>query len=221
MAHSLYEQDIAPINSALEVGSGSGLLSASLVQHLRPLQEMTCLDIDSASIICTDKNVVKIATANARPGFPKIRLSIDAFNANTTRPSDFVVCNPPYIPTPPAGIVSDSAYDKLRAVGGTTLLTNLIKNAPSILNPNGRLLLMISSLCKDIAQNEIAKLQSQFGDIAYYNSCPDGFEVSFDVEAVFNRESWLKHLRSQKGLLERKEGFFHKLYPIWIVRRGI
>jgi hypothetical protein len=87
----------------------------------------------------------------------------------------------------------------------------LLSDAPHLLSESGRLLIMASSLCLDEFMSYMpnhVSVRRPLGD--------EGFEVLFDVEAVFNRPEWLAYLVDEKGLIPRGDSYYHRLHPIWV-----
>jgi release factor glutamine methyltransferase len=211
LATELYEQEWRfnrPVR-ALEIGSGSGFLGASLVRHLPELSELVCVDIELTAVACTDKNL-RIAGLLREGQQPKTRVERGEFSSDESRIFDLVVCNPPYIPLPSKAIRSSSVVpDFAAAVGGVELLEAVVAVAPSILSPGGRLLVMTSSLTPSRFVNELAQKGRV---IRPYGS--SGWEALFDVESVWNNKVWFDFLRD-KGMYERQEEWCHKLHPAW------
>lgn len=205
------------VRSVLEVGSGSGMLSCCIAQNLPSLAELVCIDVDPQSIICTGRN---LRAASVKSGFPaeRRRLIVGTFDPQLlTRPFDLVICNPPYIPLPPQSLSRQrSQIEYFTAIAGTDLLDTLLENTDSLLAPGGRMLLMLSSLCLDRTRPRLppgVKVSFPFGE--------EGFEVTFDVEAVISDTEWTEHLIGE-GVLQRANpndpnaGMTHKLHPVWI-----
>jgi methylase of polypeptide subunit release factors len=209
------------IRSALEVGSGSGMLSCCIAQHLPSLGELVCIDVDPQSIVCTGRN---LRAASVRSGFPveRRRLIVGTFDPQLlTRPFDLVICNPPYIPLPPNSLSRQrSQSEYFTAIAGTELLDTLLKSTHSLLTPGGRMLLMLSSLCLDRTKPLLpsgVKVSFPFGE--------EGFQVTFDVEAVISDTAWTNYLLAE-GVLQKSQNdaqdavMTHRLHPVWIEREA-
>lgn len=199
----------------LEIGSGNGFLSAGIVRYLPSLEELTCVDIETTAIFCTEKNL-KVALLAPGTQQPKIIYSIGPFDASKfhNKKLDLIVCNPPYIPYPPnyETLNQESAH-YLEAVGGLELIGNLLRELSNILVPGGKLLLMVSNLSLHETLTLVPKDYSILQPLG-----KGGYEVLFDVEDVLEDEGWMSFLRGKEnGNLSHYKGeFIHLLHPLWI-----
>jgi len=196
---------------AAEIGTGNGMLSSLLFTHGISIQELYCVDINFNAVSCTARNIMG-QTFNQRT-VPGLYLISGAFRPDLiNRKFDLIVSNPPYIPTAPElGFNESRVANFHKAVAGTDLLHDLIRNADAMLNPGGRMLLMTSSL-------SFAEVLSWIPSTVR-TSFPlegNGYEVVFDVESVLNTPDWLSFLVDKKGLLSREGLYYHNLHPIWI-----
>jgi len=207
---------IAPRN-ALGVGCGSGFIAAGMIRHLSSLVELFAVDIEHDSVSCTNKNLKIAVSAPGAASRAIIRLLTGPFESSVlNRRFDLVVCNPPYIPVPPVGELTDSGLlDYVRAVGGLDLLQLVTRDAEKLLTAQGQLLLMTSSVSAGAA------LDSLHGNLSVDRPLgQDGYEAVFDVEAVLERPAWLSFLMDGRGLTERNGVYYHRLHPLWVRRRG-
>lgn len=217
IARTVVEPKIGP-KTVLEIGCGSGFLSALVARHVDTLQELVCVDIDYQSIACTKRN---IETVRHKPGVRPFNVS---YIARSFEPDvvgrqkfDLIICNPPYIPRPPAYDGSarpDAAF--LHAVSGLDLLETVLKSAHKMLSRHGRMLLVVSDLsikgAKSLVDNRFA-VEYPFGE--------NGYDVLFDVEDVLNDRMWMDFLRKHCGLKKPRYGVYtHKLFPFWLTRRN-
>lgn len=211
LAQQLFENEYL-YETALEVGSGNGLLSSALASHGgKHLKELFSIDMSPAAVACTIRNVTcNLSGLNLTAN----NYFISGFFDPTLfrREFDLIVCNPPYIPLPPSmQAATTAAADYLHAVGGLELAETLIRNSASMLKPGGRMLIMASSLSRKellAAIPDNVTVSFPLGN--------DGFEVLFDVEAVFHQPFWLKYLIQERGLISRDDAYFHHLHPIWL-----
>ena len=126
----------------LEVGSGNGLLAASFANTITA-ESIDCVDIDSQAIACTSMNL----------GITKLRgptttryLSIGEFSPTRyTNRMQLIVSNPPYVP-----VHHESDHDGrgARATHGTDLLQELVTSTRSILDAEGAMYLVISTMAE-------------------------------------------------------------------------
>jgi tRNA1(Val) A37 N6-methylase TrmN6 len=205
--------DEQPLNSkitALEIGSGSGLLTTvlALSDHVR---DLTTIDLNPSAAFCTLKNLqVNELTLDAIHQVIRVRAeryAADQFPA----PFDFIACNPPYIPhAPTTGSLSQKEYE--RAVGGVELCVEILGNLPKLLAPHGRLLLMTSSLSnKEI----VSAIPAGFEWFPALSS--SGRRVPLEVDAVWRMPIWRGQLLEDGRIEQDSEGsLWHQLHPLWI-----
>jgi methylase of polypeptide subunit release factors len=215
LAQQIFENGLA-YETALEVGSGNGLLTALLaLRGASDLKELFSIDMSAAATACTIRN---FSTNIGGTNPPYLTYFMTGYFDPTlfNREFDLIVCNPPYIPLPnEMRPTTSTVVDFAHAVGGLDLGISLIKNSPRMLKRTGRMLLMASSLCLQDFEEAVPQ-----GAAASRPLGPDGFEVIFDVEAVFNRPYWLKYLIEECGLTKRGDTYYHSLHPIWIDADG-
>jgi methylase of polypeptide subunit release factors len=201
--------------SCLEVGSGSGLLCATLLENNPVLKELLAIDSDFTSIACTEKNC-RLALA-ARVKVPAVRYLAGAYQPNLFRRRfDLCISNPPYVPCPTTSRATDRSRfgHNRRATAGTDLLQELLRNVDHILNPEGAMLLITSSLSR---QSVEGSLDSRYSfDLPLG---PNGFEAVFDVDSVVADEEWLNFLTEDRGLIERDGSYYHTLVPMIITKQ--
>lgn len=128
-----------------EVGTGSGCIAISILTHVRAARGIAS-DISAEAI--------KVARANAAKHNVSDRVDFlvtDVFDAIGETRSDLVVSNPPYI----AQIDMEDLQKEVRGnepiqaltdgMDGTRVLERIIRGAPVLLRPGGRLLLEIGA----------------------------------------------------------------------------
>lgn len=216
LAHDVYEVPALAgrIGDVLEIGSGSGFLTAGAARHLPDLVSLTALDVNLEAAVCTEKNV-RLNLGPSVRGEPPATAFIAARFAPELlgRRYDLIICNPPYIPEPPSGI-SPAGRDYAIAVGGLTLLQDVVGNAGRLLKPDGRMLVMVNNMALSTASAAVA---DGFGVRFPFEEA--GFEVLFEVEAVFNHPAWLRHLELEGQLRAQGNSYRHVLHPFWLMRR--
>jgi len=113
----------------LEVGTGSGLIAAELAK-------VTCVvatDINPHAVLCAQKKGVAVVQNDL---FCGIRSSFDV-----------ILCNPPYLPTQPEERIDDWLEHALDGgLNGRVMIERFSEQVSRVLAPNGRILLLISSL---------------------------------------------------------------------------
>ena len=214
LSQSIYETSDLNVETAIEIGCGNGLISVSLAKNCPTLKTFHSIDINFNSVICCQRNL----TGNLNPFHYKkteILLLNGSYNASIFKTKyDLMVCNPPYIPLINNDIESFiSKKDYFEAVGGLSLIDDILESLSLTLSSKGRLLLLVSSLSLEYTLSKIPK------NYKYDLVFKEGYEVVFDVEAVLNNEKWLEYLLKQDGLLSIQDGtYYHKLFPIWIYK---
>jgi release factor glutamine methyltransferase len=164
---------------ALEVGPGSGFLSA-LLAGAECVERLYAVDLNPSAIRCTLKNLyINGVSLNAIT--PRISVRAESFDANEFPGRfDLIVSNPPYLPLSPDHHQIDPGGYGL-AVGGLRLCQDIIESLEEKLSPNGRLLLMTSSA----SIGEIRRLlPAGFRMIPVIEG--DGFRVPLDVDSMWD-----------------------------------
>lgn len=121
-------------DSVIEIGCGSGVISASLIDRVR-------------SILATDINPHAVRAA-ASLGIPAVRA--DLFHGINSK-FDLILFNPPYLPAEEEmdSIPEDDKWLSAALDGGADgreVIARFLKGVKDIMSPRGRLLLLISSL---------------------------------------------------------------------------
>lgn len=122
---------VGPGDLALDVGTGSGYVAARL--HEETGVQVAGLDINPE------------ACRQARDaGVPTLQADL---LESVCGPVDLVVCNPPYLPTPPEQEWGDRMELALSGgEDGRAVVDRLLDTVGRVLAPDGRLLLLVSSL---------------------------------------------------------------------------
>ncbi|MCF8302466.1 MAG: methyltransferase [Bacteroidales bacterium] len=210
----IFENKLINIEKAIEIGCGNGLLTVCLAKYANRLKKLVSIDINFLSLACCNKNVA----GNTTPfQIEKIDLNLVKGNFDPKLfdyKFDLIVCNPPYIPLfdEKAGKYQ-SKKDYFEAVGGLQLIDEILSSLETMLNANGKLLLLVSSLSLDYTINNIPT------NYTHEIIIPKGYDVLFDVEAVLNNTKWFNFLKDSGGLFEKYKFLYHKLYPIWIFKK--
>lgn len=133
---------IDPGETVLDVGTGSGYVAARIAEEC------------GASVVGTDLNPAACQEAAER-GIPVVRGDLVApFVADSF---DVVVCNPPYLPTPPEQEWNDPMEAALSGgPEGLAMIRPLLETVGRVLHPDGRCYLLISTLTGREAVAELA-----------------------------------------------------------------
>lgn len=194
---------------ALEVGPGNGLLSC-LLATAPHVTRLYAIELNPAAVVCTLRNL-QINSITLDAVHPRVAVRAERFDeGEISGVIDVIVCNPPYIPDPP---LDGTGYGL--AVGGFSLCTELLEGLDSLLSPNGRLLLMSSS----VSHAEVLACVPQGFRVV---PCLDGkgLRVPLDVDTVWKNKDWRKHLVAEERIEADPEGnLWHYLQPLWISRQ--
>jgi len=123
-------QELRAGDRVLEIGTGSGAIAAAIRDKVR------CL-------IASDINPHAVALVSRR-GIQVIRADL---TAGIRGPFDLILFNPPYLPTSPEERIDDwLEYALDGGKSGRTVIDRFLMEADRILCPQGRILLLLSSL---------------------------------------------------------------------------
>jgi release factor glutamine methyltransferase len=121
--------EVRPGDRVLEVGTGSGLIATEIGRITR----VTATDINPHAVFCAHKAGVEVVLT-------------DLF-AGIRGPFDLVLFNPPYLPTQPEERMDDwLEYALDGGETGRAVIERFARDIGDVLVPDGRLLLLISSL---------------------------------------------------------------------------
>jgi precorrin-6B methylase 2 len=184
LCRALEDLDRSQVETAVEIGAGSGFVTKRLLERTPSLERATMVDMNPTAIkACRD------AVTDERARFH----TGDGMEFLQRHDSDLVICNPPYIPRPRA--IGDNAYE------GIGLIVDLIERAGDYLTADGRLLINISSLCMHIARRVLHEADADFRQL-------DTLDVPLKVYNVLNNQLWLDYLLDECNLVEeRRQGY--------------
>ncbi len=171
--------------TAVEIGCGSGFLSKYVLAKLPGLKSILVNDLNPEAVDCARENI-----SDSRAHF----LVGNGLEKIPGKKFDLLLCNPPYVPRPNS--IDDNPYE------GVGLLHHLLHEGQQYLNPNGVMIVNISSLCKSIVLNE--KPSSMKLHILSKK------EVPLKVNNILNNQKWMTYLHLH-GLKKKKRAD----YPYW------
>jgi len=135
-------EHIEPDAAVLDVGTGSGYVA-------RRIREET-----GAAVVGSDRNPAACREAR-EAGVPVVRA--DLLGPFRTDAFDAVVCNPPYLPTPPEAEWDDWMERALSGgPDGRRVVDRFLADAGRVLAPDGEALLLVSTLTDLDAVRETA-----------------------------------------------------------------
>lgn len=210
--NAIYFEELIPFEAAqksellgstfLEIGSGNGLLTATFARNESKIKRISAIDSSISAIVATYRNSSRQRRLPRGGAIgDRGRYIVARYEASAVpQKNDLVVCNPPYIPLPPGPPSIRSQHPLARATLGTDLLKAVIRDASLLLNPNGKLVMVISEMAEEVLKGSV----------------PDGFSakvvdtrrVVFDVGPVRGDKALLKWLKSQ-GKLSQSSGGRH------------
>ena len=150
---SLIAQAKLPANArtALDVGTGSGVIAALLAQ--RGVAHIIATDTNPRAIACAQANIAWLGFA------PQINvLQQDLFGGHT---ADLIVCNPPWLPAKPTSAVETALYDPKH-----TMLHAFLRGAAAHLAQGGQVWLVMSNLAELLGlrgAHDLANWFAQYG----------------------------------------------------------
>jgi release factor glutamine methyltransferase len=131
-----------PGTRVLDVGTGSGYVAGRLHEET------------GANVLGTDVEPTACRAARER-GVETVRTDV---LAGIGGPVEVVVCNPPYLPTPPEMEWDDPMESALSGgPDGRRVIDPLLADLPRVLGPGGRAYLLISSLTDPDAVRDYAR----------------------------------------------------------------
>ncbi len=135
----------------LDMGTGSGILALELVKFA---DKVVATDIDD-NVVNTMKQKIFSNFSN----FSNLTVIKSDLFSNISEKFDFIAFNPPYLPS------SKIKYREFDGgVHGTEIIEKFLSNAKKYLNDKGKILLLCSSLNKDI-ESLFRKYQYRFRKI--------------------------------------------------------
>jgi len=192
----LNQLDIQNMTKWCEVWSWSGFISKYMIDQAPKLERRDMFDINPEAENFFNKNY-------RTDKYNKARMHIgDARENMEGKTYDIIACNPPYIPREQS--VEDNAYEWLE------LLIHLIKERKQLLNPNGKLVVNISSLSLNLLYPLFKEEGIKVQTLAYK-------KVPLKVYNVLKNPERLKYLKDNHNLEESMEDWHKYRQTISIV----
>ncbi len=149
LAAALRRETLRPGAEVLDVGTGSGALAVAAARH------------GAGRVTAVDAALAAVLTTRLNAWFAGHRGQVRAYRGDLLRPVaghrfDLIMANPPYVPcaapVPPRGGRA-RAWDA--GPDGRAVLDRLCAQAPTLLAPDGVLLLVHSGLCDPVRTVEL------------------------------------------------------------------
>ncbi|OYZ22289.1 MAG: hypothetical protein B7Y39_07755 [Bdellovibrio sp. 28-41-41] len=124
-----------PTQTAFDIGTGSGVISAVLAH--RGIQNITGTDMDDRAIQCASSNIKNL-------GLNK-QITIEKKNLFPDGIADLIVCNPPWLPAKPTSAIERAVYDE-----DSGMVKAFLNGVPAHLSEQGEAWLIISDLAEHL-----------------------------------------------------------------------
>lgn len=121
--------------SAFDIGTGSGVLSALLLQ--RGLERVVGTDLNPRALACARDNLARMGHADTFQA-----VACDLFPPGR---ADLIVCNPPWLPSKPTSQIEQAVYDP-----GHRMLLGFLQGVPHHLENGGQAWLILSDLAEHL-----------------------------------------------------------------------
>lgn len=142
LAETAVDANLGAGDRVLDVGTGSGYVAA----RLREATPARVVGSDISPAACRQAHEAGVRTVRA-----------DLLGPFRSGVFDLVVCNPPYLPTPPEQEWGDPMERALSGgPDGRAVVDRLLPALPRVLAPGGRALVLVSSLTDPDAVRETA-----------------------------------------------------------------
>lgn len=144
----LWKAPLPGLESAADIGTGSGVLAAILAA--RGVRHVMATDTNPRAIACARTNIENLALSD------KIQLLETAFFPPGK--FDLLVCNPPWLPARPTSLIEQAVYDPDHA-----MLLGFLDGVADHLTPGGEAWLILSDLAEHLGLREADFLTQAFG----------------------------------------------------------
>jgi predicted O-methyltransferase YrrM len=126
-----------PCQIAVDVGTGSGVLSCLLAK--RGIPKVIGTDLDPRALSCAKDNVQRLGLSN------QIHIEYANLFPTSIALADLIVCNPPWVPAKPTSPVEAAVYDP-----DSRMLRAFLAGVTERLNSSGEAWLVISDIAEHL-----------------------------------------------------------------------
>ncbi len=130
---------------AFDIGTGSGVLAALLVQ--RGVAQVVATDLDPRALACARENLDRLGVAE--------QVQLVAADLFPEGQADLIVCNPPWLPARPSAPVERAVYDE-----DGRMLAGFLAGLAAHLRPGGQGWLLMSDLAEHLGLRTRANLMA-------------------------------------------------------------
>ncbi len=194
-----YLTNITPPKKIFEAGCGSGFIGKYLLEQFPEMQKATLTDISENAIACTN-----YCLQDER--LKTIQGDANQILNNSNEQFDLIVTNPPYVPRPNA--ISGSPYE------GLDMLAGLIKISQDKLQPQGKLISIISHLSETIIEQALKEERINAKYVAEKL-------VPFNVKPINNNKEWIEYLKKEHNIIQKPQSghnYWHKIKILEITK---
>ncbi|MFJ9028531.1 HemK2/MTQ2 family protein methyltransferase [Streptomyces sp. NPDC102274] len=140
LMRAIRREGVGPGMDVLDLGTGTGVLALGAA---RLGARVTAIDVSRRAVLCA-----RVNAALSRRRVVVCRRDLSAIASSFGGRYDVVISNPPYVPTPPAGLLRSGAARAWNGGhDGRALVDQVCACAANALRPRGVLLMVHSGLC--------------------------------------------------------------------------
>jgi len=125
----------AQLDTAIDIGTGTGVLAAVLAR--RGVKRVIGIDSDPRAIACATENIERLGLSN------RVQIQQGAFFPDGR--ASLIVCNPPWVPARPGSPLERGIYDE-----GCAMLRGFLAGLADHLTPEGEGWLILSDLAEHL-----------------------------------------------------------------------
>ncbi|MEU9146047.1 HemK2/MTQ2 family protein methyltransferase [Streptomyces sp. NPDC048349] len=176
LAEALGREELGPGTDVMDIGTGTGALA--LLAAARGAR-VTAVDVSWPAVVTARLNAL-------RRRVPLTVVHGDFEAGARGRSFDLILANPPYVPSPDAGLPTHGAQRAWEGgLAGREVIDRICARAPALLRPGGVLLMVHSGLCGAATTVEHLERAGLSAEVTLRASVPWG-------PVLRSRRSWLE-----------------------------